>query len=147
MTKVEQQQRLDDFLNARQNMVQGSINSMMGMQLHAQDDLTVTLCFPVRLWQMNPMGSMHGGLLATAADMTMSCAAYTFSRAQHIVTSNMNIQYMRPVFEYHDMFVKAVIDHAGSRIVSVRAWGWQKDEQSLCITANGSYVIKDRIKE
>lgn len=141
MTKAEQEKRLQYFLSLRLDADEKSINHIMDMHLYAWDEYSVTLAFPVYEWQLNPVGTMHGGMLATALDITMGCASYVFSEAKHTPTVSMELQYVRAVYAGRTLYVKAVADRCGSRINQIRAWGWQDEEQQPCITASGSYIV------
>lgn len=141
MEKVEIERKLNYFLQLRLQSKETSINHTMDMHLVAWDERSVTLAFPVKEWQLNPMGNMHGGMGATALDITMGCASYMFSVAKNVPTISRNIQYVYPILETKELFVKATIDHVGSRIVQVRCIGWQDQEERICITASGSYIV------
>lgn len=141
MTKQQYEKRLQYFLDLRLTADESSINHMMEMSLYTWSEQSVTLQFPVSDWQLNPIGTMHGGMLATAIDITMGCVSYVFSDSKHTPTVTMDLQYVRPVFTDKPLYIKAVVDHIGSRIMQVRAWGWQEDEQHICISASGSYIV------
>lgn len=135
------QQRLEHFLKLRLSCDEDSINHRMNMSLMDWNLEMVVLKFPVEQWQLNPMGGMHGGMIATAIDITMGCAAYTFSDAQNTPTINLNIQYIRPVLAIKPLYVKAVIDHVGGRIMQVHGIGWQDKEQIPCVSVIASFIV------
>lgn len=141
MTHKQYEQRLQYFLDLRLHDDHESINHKMQMELFDWHEGMITLMFPVEEWQLNPMGMMHGGMLATAIDMTMGCVSYVFSNAKHTPTITMNIQYVRPVVLHKKLFVKAISDHVGGRITLIRCWVWQEDEKTPCVTASGSYIV------
>src|SRR5262245_28045956 len=49
---------------------------------------------------LNPMGTVHGGWIATILDSAMACAVHsTLSAGQIYATTAMTINYVRPLFE------------------------------------------------
>lgn len=60
------------FISLR-TRAEGTINAMVEMELVRMDEQTrtMTLKFPLRGWEMNPVGRTHGGILCTLLDMAM----------------------------------------------------------------------------
>lgn len=141
MIKEEYEKKLEHFLELRLQADVNSINHKMEMNLVSYDKQHIVLSFPVNSWQLNPMGNMHGGMIATAIDITMGCASYAFTQADNVPTVSMNIQYLKPVIANQDLFIKATVDHAGSRISQIRCVGWQQDEERICVSASGAYIV------
>ncbi len=75
------------------------INDMLGAKLIGCDaqEKTLTLEFCVEEWMGNPNGTLHGGLLATASDMTMGILARYYKQARNCVTVQMSVDYLRTV--------------------------------------------------
>ena len=65
-------QRAAQFISLR-TRAEGTINAMVEMELVRMDEQTrtMTLKFPLRGWEMNPVGRTHGGILCTLLDMAM----------------------------------------------------------------------------
>ena len=111
------EERLQYFLTQRMTD-EGTINAMMDMKLVSADyeHKTVILEFPVCAWQMNPAGSLHGGIIATALDITMGCIAYISSEAVFTPTIQMAVN-----------FVGGVLWLRGFAIMTEA--GWHRQEQ------------------
>jgi uncharacterized protein (TIGR00369 family) len=85
----------------------------------------------------NPLGSVHGGWLATVLDSAMGCAVHsTLAAGQAFSTVDMTVSLVRPVFENTGALrcVGQVV-HAGRRIVT--AEGRLVDDRERLI-AHGS---------
>lgn len=137
------EERIQTFIERRQKEA-GTINAMMKMHLVSSDydQKTVVLAFGVESWQMNPAGNMHGGMLATALDITMGCAAYTSIEATFTPTISMSLNFVSSVKAGDVLEIEGICDHVGSRLAQVR--GIARVHGKVVATANGSYVINNR---
>jgi uncharacterized protein (TIGR00369 family) len=68
----------------------------------------------------NPMGTVHGGWLATLIDTAMACAVHSSLKAGEIFTTvEMNITFVRPVHETTGILrCEGVLLHSGGRVAS-----------------------------
>ena len=68
----------------------------------------------------NPMGTVHGGWLATLLDTVMGCAVHTtLAPGQFYTTLEMKIVYVKAVFEKTGTLrAEGTLLHAGSRVAS-----------------------------
>ena len=67
---------------------------MLGFQISYPDD-TCRVEFPVQDFMYNPQGSLHGGIIALAMDVSMG---HLLNRLQGPgATLEMKVQYLRPV--------------------------------------------------
>ena len=76
-----------------------TLNGRLKAQLHSCDDQAqeLTLRFPLQDWQVNGLGTLHGGMLSTMLDLAMSMAVYCFSRQTIPPTISMTVNYLRTV--------------------------------------------------
>ncbi|MGX8852748.1 PaaI family thioesterase [Amedibacillus sp. YH-ame10] len=135
-------EKIQHFLDLRRSE-EGTINAMMDMKILYYDieKKRVTVSYPVHKWQLNPTKNMHGGMISTALDMSMGCAAYAFSDGTFTPTIQMAINFNKSIKEHDELIVEAVCDHAGSRMVQVRAIAKVKDCDDVVASANGSYAV------
>lgn len=65
----------------------------------------------------NPIGSVHGGWIATLLDSCMSCAVHTLVKAGHAYTTlELKVNFVRPVLDTTgQMRAEGRVIHAGSR--------------------------------
>ena len=68
----------------------------------------------------NPMGTVHGGWIATLIDTAMACAVHSSLKPGEIFTTvELNITYVRPVQEATGMLrCEGVLLHLGGRVAS-----------------------------
>jgi uncharacterized protein (TIGR00369 family) len=68
----------------------------------------------------NPMGTVHGGWIATLIDTAMACAVHSSLKAGEIFTTvEMNITYVRPVQAATGRLrCEGVLLHSGGRVAS-----------------------------
>jgi uncharacterized protein (TIGR00369 family) len=68
----------------------------------------------------NPMGTVHGGWIATLIDTAMACAVHSSLKAGEIFTTvEMNVTYVRPVQESTGKLrCEGVLLHSGGRVAS-----------------------------
>lgn len=68
----------------------------------------------------NPMGTVHGGWIATLIDTAMACAVHSSMKAGEIFTTvEMNVTYVRPVQQTTGKLrCEGVLLHSGGRVAS-----------------------------
>lgn len=86
------QQELD-FIN---RTMAATLNGRLKAELHSCDEESqeLTLRFPLQDWQVNGLGTLHGGMLSTMLDLAMSMAVYCFSRQSIPPTISMTVNYL-----------------------------------------------------
>jgi len=85
----------------------------------------------------NPLGSVHGGWIATLLDSAMGCAVHSVLPAGQLYTTiDLSINFVRPVFAHTGKLTcEGNIIHAGGRIATAEGRVW--DERGALI-AHGS---------
>ena len=140
-------QRAAQFIALR-TRAEGTINAMVEMELVRMDEQTrtMTLKFPLRGWEMNPVVRTHGGILCTLLDMAMGGAAYTYSEAAFTPTIQMSVNFVKGSGTGDELWIDAVCDHSGSRMIMTRAAARLKDGEVVA-TAVGSYANNRKMAE
>ena len=74
------------------------INGMMRAEAAgcSYEEGTLSFAFPVQKWQTNRVGSLHGGIIATAFDLTVAALARHYAGANFAPTVSLDIKYVRP---------------------------------------------------
>lgn len=141
MMEEEFRKRIALFLQ-RRIKEEGTINAMMQMQMVSCDfdKPSVVLSFPVETWELNPAGTMHGGIISTAIDIAMGCIAYVSCEATFTPTIQLSINFVKGIQQGETLYVEGICDHAGSRLVQTRAIA-RLANGDIVATANGSYAI------
>jgi uncharacterized protein (TIGR00369 family) len=74
---------------------------LLGIELFDVDKGTVTMTLPPQEIHYNPMGCVHGGILATLLDSVMSAAVHAaLPSGKSYLTLNLNINFLKPVYEH-----------------------------------------------
>jgi uncharacterized protein (TIGR00369 family) len=56
----------------------------------------VKMKFTVEKYMLNPIGILHGGIMAIMLDEVMGAASFTLNRPTGFATINMNVDYLQP---------------------------------------------------
>jgi uncharacterized protein (TIGR00369 family) len=135
-----------DFLRA---LIAGEVPpppivTLMGIALAEAEPGRVTMRMPAGEYLYNPIGSVHGGALATLLDSVMGCAVHsTLPAGRGYTTLEIKVNYLRAVTAGSGQ-VTAVgrMIHAGRR--QAVAEGSLTDEAGrLCATASTTCLVFD----
>jgi uncharacterized protein (TIGR00369 family) len=85
----------------------------------------------------NPLGTVHGGWIATVLDSAMGCAVHSMMKAgQAFTTLDLNVSFVRPVFAKTGVLLcEGKLIHAGNRIATAEGRLW---DQTGTLIAHGS---------
>ncbi len=122
------------------------LNALMQMQFLGCDAnaQTLRLGFPVEEWQLNPFGGLHGGIYATALDITMGSLAHYFGEGHFCTTTNMSIQYLRPIAKGDMLIVEATMEKAGRTLLNLTAKGWAASDGKTAVTGSSTFMILEQ---
>lgn len=106
----------------------------------AYDDAeeTCTVSMPYDDYMNNPQGSLHGGVLATALDISMGHLCHRFLRTG--VTLEMKSQFLRPVLG--PSRCEARFSKKGRRVAFTQSTLWDEDDRA-CATATATWMLLD----
>lgn len=112
------------------------------------EDKTLALSFLNRPWMHNPVGNMHGGIIASAFDITMGTLCSCLSDFSAMTpTVSMEICYLRPIPEGTRLIVEAEVTHWGRTVIQLVAKSWLEGEpKRLTATASASYYVVSKKK-
>ena len=96
MTKVDVTQRFEQLRNSRKHKLH-RINGAMKIQLEDFFEETgeILSSFLIEEWMLNPGDVLHGGILATAFDISLGFHTLVLEREKTIVTTNMRVQFVK----------------------------------------------------
>lgn len=128
------------FINGK---MAATLNGRLKAELESCDDQRqeITLRFPLEQWQVNGLGTLHGGMISTMMDLTMSMAVYCFSRQSIPPTISMTVNYMRPVPMGEFVRIKANVTSLGKRNATAYCEAIIPDCGKLASTAIGTYAV------
>ncbi|MBR5475086.1 MAG: PaaI family thioesterase [Lachnospiraceae bacterium] len=122
------------------------LNALMKMQVLGCDaeKQSLRLGFLVEEWQLNPAGTLHGGMYATAVDIGLGMLAHYYGNGYYCVTTNMNLNYIRPIRKGDMLVVETCMEKAGRSLMSLTVRGWAASDGKTAVTASGTYMVSDR---
>ena len=130
-----------DFIN--RDMAH-TLNGRLRAELDACDDgaQELTLRFPLQDWQVNGLGTLHGGMVNTMMDLAMSMAVYCFSRKSIPPTVSMTANYLRPVpMDGGSVLIRARLTSLGRRNATAYCEAIVPATGKTACTAIGTYAI------
>ena len=111
------------------------------------EDGTLSFAFPIQPWQANRVGTLHGGMIATAFDLTIAALARFYAGENFAPTVSLDIKYVRPAKVGETMIVTAKIVTAGKRISQLTCEAYCKETGKLVATGASVYLNVDTVKE
>lgn len=137
-------EHIEAFIKARQVESPNTINAMIDFTLATWDETRHELSFqfPVSTWQLNPMHTMHGGMIATAFDITMGCLSYACNGGNPNPTIEMQVRYLKPVKEQDVLMIQAKALRVGRGMVQLEAHAYV--EETCVAQASGSYKVLNK---
>lgn len=132
----------DELINIRDNM-SATLNARLNAALEDCDDATqtLTLRYPLQDWQVNGLGTLHGGMINTMMDLTMSMAVYCFSRQTIPPTVSMTTNYLRPVPMEDSVLIRARLTSLGKRNATAYCEAIVPATGKVACTAIGTYAV------
>ena len=141
---VSTEQWLRDELRFINEDMALTLNGRLKAALESCDDETrsLTLRFPLQDWQVNGLGTLHGGMVNTMMDLVMSMAVYCFSRKSIPPTISMTVNYLRPVpMDDGYVLITARLTSLGKRNATAYCEAVVPATGKTACTAIGTYAI------
>jgi uncharacterized protein (TIGR00369 family) len=134
-----------DWLNEifRNELPRPAVNNLIGVDQGGAEPGRVWMSFPAGDHLYNPMGTVHGGVLATVLDSVMGSAVLsTLQAGEGYTTVDIHVTFVRPVTAASGrMRCEGEVVHAGGRLASAQAR--LVDEQGrLCAHAVSTCMIR-----
>ncbi len=120
------------------------ISALVGLALTEVDDGRIVMCLTPAEYHYNPIGTMHGGILATLLDSVMGCAVHsTLPKGRAYTSLEIKVNYVRAVTnESGELSAEGKVVHVGRR--SAVAEAKVTDAQGrLCATASTTCMVFD----
>ena len=100
-------------------------------QVIAVEEGKIEIQFTVEKYMLNPIGILHGGIMATMLDEVMGAACFTLGRPVGYATINMNLDYLNPAKVGEKIIAKGTIVRAGKTVIHAEAILVNEDEKVL----------------
>jgi uncharacterized protein (TIGR00369 family) len=120
------------------------IAALVGLSIAEVEDGRVVMRLTPAEYHYNPIGTMHGGILATLLDSVMGCAVHTtLPQGRGYTSLEIKVNYVRAVTnDSGELSAEGRIVHAGRR--SAVAEGTVRDAKGrLCATASTTCLVFD----
>ncbi len=117
------------------------VGDLVGMKVQPSNDLgTATVTLDVSTIHQNPMGTVHGGIIALLADTAMGVAfGRTLDRSQTFGTIDLRVDFIRPVTQTTLTAVGKLIKR-GARVGFVQA-EIHSSQKKLIATASCTCLV------
>ena len=141
--RVNTETWLRDELEFINTTMANSLNGRMHPELVSCDDesKTIVLRYPLQQWEVNGLGTLHGGIINTMLDLTMSIVVYCFSRETIPPTVSMSTNYLRPVPMEEYVYISAKLTSLGKRNATSYSEAIVPATGKVACTAIGTYAI------
>lgn len=101
--------------------------------------LTLTVSYASKLWEQNPDGVLHGGIVATMLDTVIGTLTHIIT-GKLTPTVSLNISYLRPAPGDGVIVIKAYVTKMGRTLIHTRGEAWEeKRPEKLIATAEAVY--------
>lgn len=87
----------------------------------AVEEGNIKIQFTVENYMLNPIGILHGGIMATMLDEVMGAACFTLGRPVGYATLNMNVDYLSPAKAGEKIIAIGTVVRAGKTVVHAKA--------------------------
>jgi uncharacterized protein (TIGR00369 family) len=120
-----------------------TLNGRMKAEWLSCDDekQELVLRFPLLDWEVNGLGTLHGGITSAMMDLTMSMAVYLYSRETIPPTISMTVNYLRPVPMDGFVEIHARVTSCGRRNATAYCEAVIPGSGKTAATAIGTYAI------
>jgi uncharacterized protein (TIGR00369 family) len=122
------------------------VAAMMGFEIVELDPGRAVFAMEPGEWLYNPIGSVHGGVVATLLDSCMGCAVHTLLDAGvGYTTTDLQVRYLRPLVEASGrVLAEGTVVHAGRRLATAegRVWAEAEPERLLAHGSTGVAILR-----
>jgi uncharacterized protein (TIGR00369 family) len=119
------------------------IAELLGFEIRDVRRGEVTFAMTPQQQHYNPIGSVHGGVIATLLDTVMGCALHTrLPRGTAYTTLDISVRYLRAVtVQTHDVLAVGTVVHHGRRTATAEARLLSAESGQLLATATSTLLI------
>ena len=108
----------------------------------SEEKRELTLRFPLQDWEVNGLGTLHGGMMNTMLDLAMSMVVYCFSRSSIPPTISMTANYLRPVpMDGGSVLIRARLTSLGRRNATAYGEAIVPATGKTACTSIGTYAV------
>lgn len=117
------------------------INAMLDIEVVdcSHEERALSLAFGVQEWMLNPVGVLHGGVMATFFDIAMGMLAAYLNDDVLSSTANLTVNFVRPVRNGERVTVEARCHHSGRTLTQASATAYSSARDAECAYATAIF--------
>lgn len=100
----------------------------------------ITIAYQVEEWELNPQGSMHGGLLCAAFDNAFGMITHYFAEDNFITTVDLATRFLKPIPMGSELTITVKVRSNGRTLVSLTGEAYVNQEL-LAATSSSTFMI------
>lgn len=128
---------------ARGELPRPPIGASMDFGIDAVEEGRIVFRATAAPWMLNPLGSVHGGAIATLLDSAVGCAVHTtLPVGVAYTTLELKVNYVRAVpHDAGDMLAEGTVVHRGSRVATAEGRLTLADSGKLVAHASTTCLV------
>ena len=133
--------RANELRERVENDHSGSVVAMMQPRITDCDaaKMSITIAYPAQVWEQNPDGVIHGGVVGTMFDTAMGITCYALI-GQMTPTISLTTSFLRPAPGAGTLVVRARVTKAGRAVIYAQAEMWDsRAPEAIVATAQGIF--------
>ena len=103
------------------------------------------LAFEVYDWELNPGGTLHGGIIVTGFDMAFGLTCHYYAKQHKITTVNLTTTFLKPILQGDTVNYHVKITSLGRTLVSMTAEARLSRGDILAATATATFMRLDKV--
>ena len=105
------------------------------------------IAFEALPWELNPGGSLHGGIIITCFDVSFGLTCHYYAKQHMITIVNLTTTFLKPVLLGDMVQYRVKITNLGRTLISMVAEGWvnRNGKDILVGTATATFMKLDKI--
>ena len=123
-----------------------TLNGRLKAELAACDDgaQELTLRFPLQDWQVNGLGTLHGGSCAALTDQAMGCVCHCQKESAEVApTIEMQMSFHRPVLTRQDILIRVQVVSVTRHLIRMAGQIFMADApEKICVSANATFYCR-----
>ena len=142
--EMEQRARAEVMRRSQCN----DINQMMGLAFDrcSANERSLELHHQMADWELNVLGTMHGGLITFLLDASMGIISRAYTNDQMTPTLDIHVNFLRPVKQGATVHVRSHVVRVGRNVINLTAELWTESQDHLCATASATFFRADSAK-
>ncbi len=103
------------------------------------------LAFEVYDWELNPGGTLHGGIIVTGFDMSFGLTCHYYAKQHMVTTVNLTTTFLKPILQGDTVNYHVKITSLGRTLVSMTAEARLSRGDILAATATATFMRLDKV--